>query len=772
MSRRQESYSRLGALGHLSDHYSDVASVGGRSSAWSTDDESQWELESNSSKASGLAVVFDKGPPPGYQARKSTVSESTRASSPGGRSDVSGRSEHHVLSSLAKKPYVIHGDAIQPRTFDTTQLRPAKDLRRTRHPSVLRPGAGSRRASSEYGVSNSREAPGFPISVRPNKQCKGQGRHRGRQRPETAPTFPSTVNDEYADKGLQHPAVLRPGQAHRPRVTSDYGDQPMSKSISYSSYKPQEPLYSHATTQDKHTPRSISTYSAYHPPEAEPSEELRNHSIRTYASLRESPSTTYGGFSSEYDDARSNYTNVTHSHSPQPASHLSSRRNTPSIGENVDDQQPPQFPPRHPSAGAIARVDGVDFDMVSATVDRAPAFIATPISPPTPAPTQSISATRGRGREKSISSTYSRSTRSPSPAYGAWNPDPPRQRRPSFFKRAQAHFERNVHETLVKAGRRPAPSFKVIKVEKSPTTDVEMWPENEGRKSVASSPPDKIPRRERFGSIQGGQELVYVGHGGTEVQPAAPAPGTEKPGEGEEDWEISSDSEAGIESETELSRTNQRLSKAPRPTPRGTPSASAMRRRPNLRIDTSFDFNFDFNLVPAATSRRSSALDFKPLPEPPSPPSEEEQKDESDAARLPSAQSSDDSLFLGSRDGGIRGPASHSFFASEYAQRRIGAQMERAASHPQRSSNSPPPRAHSSASPYRESQDDGAEFSRPRSSVALTREQVQFAALPSPLEDLWQPFPFDSRRDLPSQTMQRDAAKRRALSKKKGIQRR
>ncbi|TGJ86736.1 hypothetical protein E0Z10_g2050 [Xylaria hypoxylon] len=744
ISRRQESRLRLETLGHLSDHYSDVASIGGGSSCGSIDDESQWELDSNSSKASTLAVVFDKGPPPGHRMEKSLASESMRPSSSGARSDVSSFEEHRVSSmnsSLAKKPYVIHGDLSQPHTFNTSQLRPAKGLRRTRHPSVLRPGATPQRAGSEYGVSDS--------SMVTGEYGNGNGDH---------------------NTGLRHPAVLCPGQESRSRAMSDCGDEPISKHISDSSYRPHKPSYSQTAPRVGRTSRYISTYSAYRPQETKPSQGLQDHTIRASVSLCESPYTYYGNDASNDDDARSNYSNATYSYAPRPANNLSSRRSKHSTQRGVDDQRSSQFLPYHPSAGAVTRVDGVDFEMVSTAVNRAPA----PITITSPASTSSISPARGRGRQTSTSSISSRSSRSPSPAYGAWNPDPPRQNPSSFLQRAQARLERSVHEKLVKAGRRPAPSFNVIKVEKSPTGDVQMWREEEGQKGVAPPPSIKGSWRERIKKLQEGQEPAHVGGRGDGIQLTAPAPPTEKQRRHKESWEISSGSEAEIEFDAKPFHAKQTHVKASRLPAPGASSVSAMRRGPDLRVDTSFADS----PVPAVVTefevprnQYGSAVNFKTPLDPPVFPSDGGRRDEeSGAGGLAPTQSSDDSLFLGGGKSGMRHPASYSFFSSEYAQRRVTAEMEGASSQPPRSSQAQLPRAQSSPSLYQEDQDKGAELSRTRSSVALTWEQVQFASLPSPLEDLWHPFPFDNRRELPSQMRHQDAVKRRTLSKKKGMQ--
>ncbi|KAI0538094.1 hypothetical protein GGR58DRAFT_319035 [Xylaria digitata] len=651
MSRRQESYLRLETLGHLSDHYSDVASVSGRPSSRSSDDESQWELDSNSSKESTLAVVFDKRPPPGLRASNGTTSRSIS-----GRSNVSDLDEYSINSSLAKKPYVAHDDTSQSQTFNVSQLRPAKDLRQTRHPLALTPGAWVQRAGSEYCMSDSSKALEFSGAISPNEQYKVRSGYSGERHPATIPAAPSMVTND-------------PAQVNQPRTMSDRGDKQTSQRVSYSSYRSPTPSYSQTAF------RPTSTYSAYCPREAEPSQELRDHTVRTPISLCESPSTYYGVDTSEDDDARSNYSNAT-SQPPQPANHPSSTY--------VNGPLPSQFPPRRPSTRAMTHVDGVDFEMVSTAIDHTPVSMHTPIPIPAPAPTNFVSLAHGRGRQISTSSIYSRSSRSPSPAYGAYrDPDLLCQKPPSFLQRVQARLERSVHEKLVTAGWRSLPSFDVIKVEKSPTGYKQMWPE-EGQKGAA-----------------GGEK---------ETQPRAPRAETRK--ERKEDWEISSSSEAEIESEAELFHAKQGLLKTSRLAPQGSPS--------NLRVDTSL----------TNSSVPVGVVELKTLMEPPA----GGQKDE-----------------------------------EEYSPMRVAKDMECTTCQPQRWSQTQLPRAQSSMSLYQD-QDEGSDLKRTRSSATLTREQVQFASLPSPLEDLWQPFPYDNRRNLPSQAEQQDVARRHTLTRKKGMQ--
>ncbi|KAK5634126.1 hypothetical protein RRF57_009840 [Xylaria bambusicola] len=171
-------------------------------------------------------------------------------------------------------------------------------------------------------------------------------------------------------------------------------------------------------------------------------------------------------------------------------------------------------------------------------------------------------------------------------------------------------------------------------------------------------------------------------------------------------WEISSESEAELMSRNAI-------------------PSDVVRKRPNLRINTAVS---DDAAVGVAQSQEQSKH-FIPC------------KLVGDANSIASTQYSDDSLFLGRS---IQRQENSSFFASEYAQKRA-AKM-----------------AKSQTTEFRRG--EAAESKKTQSSPLLSREQLQFAALPSPMEDLGKPFPFDDRRDLPSQTQ------KRALVKKKGTQ--
>ncbi|KAI0508634.1 hypothetical protein F5B22DRAFT_658946 [Xylaria bambusicola] len=175
-------------------------------------------------------------------------------------------------------------------------------------------------------------------------------------------------------------------------------------------------------------------------------------------------------------------------------------------------------------------------------------------------------------------------------------------------------------------------------------------------------------------------------------------------------WEISS------ESETELMSRN-------------AVPADAVRKRLNLRINIDVG---DGAIADVAQSQERSKhfIPRKPV---------------GDADSNTSTEYSDDSLFLGR--GSTKRRENSSFFASEYARKRA-ASMARGQT-------------------TELSQEENGESKKAQSSAPLSREQLQFAALPSPVEDLHKPFPFDDRRDLPSQTLQHTSAKKGGMQLRK-----
>jgi hypothetical protein len=683
-------------------------------------------------------------PPPGLQIKKRAAGESMKPTvSSGWDSSMSSSGEDGIQVETS-----------QPQTFKTSQLRPAKGLGRPQHPMKSRPGPSLTRAASECGHDAFTTTPKSPAIIRPspNELYRTQSSYPGEQHPTTAPALSSRPMNEHNGDNTQtrprHPSILRPGTAMPSRSMSDCGNESTLKRMSLTHYEPETLLYSQPAPRSNQTARPVSIYSAYQPPVAQPDQRQRDHTVRASVSLYDTSNHSYGGETSDDDDVRSNYSTATYSHVPRAGAHPS-RRGAQSTRQTkfaeVYNQRNSQVQACRPPSRSITRVDGVDFEMVSSAVASTPAPALAAAATPAPMPP----SVRGRPTS-AASSTYSRS-RSPSPAYGAWESDRPRQKRASFLDRAQERIERSINDKLVKAGRRPLPSFKVNRVEKSPTEAVAMW---EG-KSLPPPPPSSQAQaspRERIPTPQGG---TYVEH--RERRPmATTSTGAkhrpERQGERRESWEISSGSEA--EDETELFFSMQYQSRAPiLPAPASALRAAAapiMRRgTPELRINTSFAN------VPVGVAELEAPLE--PFPD-------FNVEDEVEGAPTLPRNDDDDSLFLGHGQSGIRHPASYSFFSSDYAQRQVAARMEtdqiaqqprkkqHPSTQPQMRSQAQLPRVQSSASMYRSGEEVEVELPRTRSSAALSREQLGFAALPSPLEDLRQPFPFDDRRSLPSQT--------------------
>ncbi|KAI1124630.1 hypothetical protein F5Y10DRAFT_248937 [Nemania abortiva] len=347
------------------------------------------------------------------------------------------------------------------------------------------------------------------------------------------------------------------------------------------------------------------------------------------------------------------------------------------------------------------RVNGVDFEMMSSTVLAPPSRTATPTPKPAPVPTSPTE----RGRGKKTPAPQSRS-RSPSPGYGAlWQPEPLRERKPSILERAHARLERSLHEHLVKAGRRPQPSFKVHSVRKSPSMGYREAPVREQEREKDPSPvPDSTPWPTEDPWIKRMEKLAR-----------SPTPARSEEG-GDGDMQA-----VALDPQQDKEREN------------------------NGDYGSSMESHFLYK------GRR---------------------RDGSEASQLISTRSSSDSLFLGREDSGMHNPARHSFFLSEYAQRQIaagaetdkiaGRQQQHPSAEPQRQPESQTqlPRVQSADSLHRRGRDEEAGSHRDRH-TKLSREQLEFASLPSAMGELWEPFPFDDRRNLPSQTRHSDEIERR-----------
>ncbi|KAI8631974.1 hypothetical protein F5Y19DRAFT_381460 [Xylariaceae sp. FL1651] len=767
-NRRRESIARLEALGHLSDYYSDVASVSGMSDNGEIDidDQSQWDVDSDTST---VAVVYHKPPPPGLQTKRRRASEGMIPDLTSRASGTLGSGQGHIMPNepSTNEPH-IHAEQGQPQTINTSHLRPAKGLTRPRHPTILRPGAYVQPyAVSEYGDDDSPTTPDLPENL-----CSGfnalhnaWGAYSGESAAqprhlETPPTIPSRAMREVSDKELlrapRHPTILCPGA----KTTSDYDNKSTSNRMDYGSHKPQTPSYAQPMLRNSNASRPTSVYSAYQPSASKPNQGQNDHTVRASTSLYGTPNADYGDDPSDVDDTRSNYSTTTYSRAPRPISRTSrSSVQSTRVGElsEMSNQRNSQVQAYPPPSAATRRVDGIDYDMVSLARTRTPAAA--------PLPTDF----HGRGRQTSTSSTHSRS-RSPSPAFGAWKTDKPRQKRASFIDRTQERIERSINEHLMKAGRRPPPSFKVRSVEKSPTEDVAMW----RNQSSALPSPMPWPESSEASTVQVARQTRFSNSSRDSVIPAYESQRTQKRGKWAQMFELSSDSEAedlfftkpyqarwGQAAATPVAQENSpgrpvNSNTMAVPTPSHIPVGIAELETPaNYDYDSAVEL--EAPLGPAHLKYCASPVGYE---------------EDSGADETSTTPSRHDSLFLGrGEEAALRSPADYSFFSSEYAQRRAAAEMERKQNRgsnqrqlqiqPQplvRSQATQLPRAQSAANLCEEER----ELPRTRSAVAFSREQLELAALPSPLEGLRQPV-IDHRRGLPSQTAARTVTRKKGM---------
>lgn len=411
------------------------------------------------------------------------------------------------------------------------------------------------------------------------------------------------------------------------------------------------------------------------------------------------------------------------------------------------DQQSSEFETYRPLQQIIA--DGVGFDLISPPV-YAPSPITAPVHTAVSTPTVLPSPIHGRSRSTSTSSRTPRS-RSPSPAYGAWISDRPRPKRPSFLDRAQAHFERSIHEHLVKAGQRPLPSFKVLGVEKSVKKNVSVC-EDGGDESAHVPFPAMSPShteadwRERMEGLVQARGRVHERRSRT----LSPKRWAEEQG-ADERWKF------GEEKEVE---TENPHATAPAYMTRYITSMTEKHSLAGLHIDTR----------------------LKPLPPPPGVAELETPRDHDHSPTPNLTQSPEPScpcLHVGAQVDDVKiydsTPSSWSALESLSPDPGKGGNMhyrentykgrEREIQHRRRQRQQqkqhpvtdPRQLASRSRPPLRlgfeYERRPGVEVVRTnRLPAPLSRDQLGFASLPSPLEDLFRPFPFDNRLNLPSQT--------------------
>ncbi|KAI0425431.1 hypothetical protein F5Y09DRAFT_352267 [Xylaria sp. FL1042] len=560
-------------------------------------------------------------------------------------------------------------------------------------------------------------------------------------------------------KSLGRPNQQRPAMIYTDqfRVVGDYDDKSTSKHKTYTNFNTQKPYHTESGAHGNSTSRPISAYSPYRPSSAVSSQQSCGHDIRASASSRESPGTYYRGSAGENDNKYGVRNNTTIPNTPRPTTEPPRRGAQPApLKMSI---------PRKPVP--IRRIDGVDFTTVSARAAPAlsPQPIPIPIPIPTPAPAPSpspapilinssssspspnLSPSPSPSRPSSLLPTYSQSPpRSPSPAYGSWDSDKPRQKQPSFLKRAQAHIEHSIHEHMVKAGLRPLPSFNVVKVEKPISENVSSERGDGVRNPV-------VPK----------VGVAPPSSPGLKPRPTGIIPHVQnKPGR--ERWDLSSDSEAELQTQADMFRARQREKRVLKPLPPG-PRLNPVSTTPNKNVPLRSGTEFGGGLVPDGlqTAKNHAHCSATGGGKPPALRSGEHLN----VGGSVSLKSSNDSLFLGN---GKIIPASESFFSSEYAQ----AQRDRAAKQHQQqqrpsSPHQGPSQALLSVSPKQE--DKGEESESESAEVPLSRppwEMLEFPVLPPPVDPLGHRLPLDDREDLPSRAMHSYTAQRR-LTKKKGM---
>ncbi|KAH9909268.1 hypothetical protein F4778DRAFT_222806 [Xylariomycetidae sp. FL2044] len=439
-SSRRESLARLELLGGLSDCYSEVASVNGRSDAGADDD---WDAHSTSSHASTEVVVFDKAPPPHLSMRKperrlhtearrrSTTSDvDTYSSSPNFR--VEPKSQF-LANTLQQARAEKRASAAVPNKVEP---KPTRGLRRTRHPTIMRPGSAAAFAPDNEHRSTR-------ISTHPNS---------------------ASIGVAFSDYGGSQPVDMRP------------------------SWVPFKPLYKQSKVE-----RPVSVYAPYQPPR-------REHDQNKPALQRQQSFNMYGvplRDDTGDDDMQSQYSTATYSHAPR-AVHPPTR-------STVQSSRVSQIT-RHRDSQVYC--------------SNAPEVVShTPLHPHPHPPPAAPSSTRGR--KSSRASQYSPSAspvkRTPSPSQGAWSSDNPRQKRASFIDRCTDKVEKEWNTHMIKAGRRPRPSFEVKSVWCRSPVD---W----DARSPASSAPSPSPSPARSPSAVPGPMTVSSSSAATRRDPPRQRP--------------------------------------------------------------------------------------------------------------------------------------------------------------------------------------------------------------------------------------------------------
>ncbi|KAI0470362.1 hypothetical protein F4859DRAFT_515888 [Xylaria cf. heliscus] len=365
------------------------------------------------------------------------------------------RSYSPANSSPVRNSYATYSVIDQQQIFNTTRLKPAKGLYQTRHPNILEPQA---------------------ISQHPYTP--------------TIPRNPLATMNEYHEAQI-HPAVLTPGPR---RAISEYGDDLTHQEL--------KPLYTL-------TPRPLSSYLPYRPPEAKSRETLRKHTI-TSVDLCESP----GTYSENDYDMWGNSNNATYLHTPTPPA-LSPRRSEHLTqgysASSTDIRRSSHIRHRRLKSQATINFDSTKLDLASLNT-------STPISNPistkpslTPAPIASptVPPSFRSARSSSSSLASSRST-----SYGAWNPSPIRPKQASFIERTRARLERKL--SIV--GWRSSPTFKVHAVWKAHSTSSRVWDATGSEKDPSPVTSPSMESETEIGTSSGWNT------GDSEVTTTAPSP--------------------------------------------------------------------------------------------------------------------------------------------------------------------------------------------------------------------------------------------------------
>ncbi|KAI1819456.1 hypothetical protein F4861DRAFT_137875 [Xylaria intraflava] len=418
--------------------------------------------------------------------------------------------------------------------------------------------------------------------------------------------------DEEEHVQFHHSAILPPSHALPPTVVNNFGDGANLRYLDSSCIRPQIPAYAQKPTAEC----PVSTYVPYRPQPPEPSPGLPVRSGRS-VSFSESGFYKTESPASYHDGHGRDNEGPGSNHGAAQHSHNSITQTTPIASA------------RNPHSSGSSRVG----DRMSAQYQaRHPPSRTTtrvdgidfemlspvnPISPPLPTPTTSS------GSQPSTASVSPLSPKRKS-AYGAWESDRPRQKRASFLERAQERLDRSVQEQLVKVGQRPPPSFKVNSVVRSSD-------------STCQGAAQRMSQdRSRDNSIK--TEPTYRD---ASTQTKRPLPSKTSAALARFlDWEISASSESDDDVAAALLYLVERR--------RARDSAPEIPRSADLAPPAGF-------------------VELE-APVPVELPVEKGEEGEG-------ASSSDDSLFLGSGNPGMRHPADYSFFSSEYAQRSAAALM-------------------------------------------------------------------------------------------------